>query len=101
MNKLKFTKHASSRMQQRAIDDVLVGLILNLGKKYSDGKGCTIYGLTDRKQRHRVASALRKKAEKLEKQDGLFAVESKEGALITLGYQDRRFTQLKNSWSSK
>jgi hypothetical protein len=77
-------------MQQRAMNGVLVELVLSHGEEIHDKNGDIFYCLNDRKRRHRFAHQLRKAADKLEAKDGLFAVESGGGELKTTGHQYRR-----------
>lgn len=84
------TRHAQARMQQRGITADLVEIVLSMGVPSHDRDGTTFYCLQDRKRRQQLASHLRRVAEKLETQNGLFAVESGNGELITVGHQDRR-----------
>jgi hypothetical protein len=84
------TRHAQTRMQQRAIGELLVDLVLSLGDETHDYQGGVFYSLQDRKCRRWLARDLRRAADKLESKDGLFAVAGAHGELITVGHQYRR-----------
>ncbi len=84
------TQHAQARMQQRGITPAVVELILGLGDQSYDRDGSTYYLLQDKKRRLALASDLRRIAGSLEAPNGLFAVESGTGELITVGRQHRR-----------
>ncbi|WP_373509803.1 hypothetical protein [Thiocapsa sp.] len=87
---MTLTCHAQTRMQQRAISELVVDLVLSLGVEAHDYQGAAFYSLQDRKCRRSLARDLRRAADKLESKDGLFAVAGAQGELITVGHQYRR-----------
>lgn len=88
--KTPLTEHAQERMMQRAVNDVVLDLILELGETYQDYGGATYVLLKNRHARKRIARKLKQAANKLERRDGLFAVEAEDGAIVTVGHAHSR-----------
>ena len=90
MNKMvdrsNLTQHAKERMMQRAIDELVTSLVLEFGDAHTDSDGCTYTELRKKKLCKKIARKLKRAANKLERQDGVFVVESEVGSIVTVGH---------------
>lgn len=85
----RYTKHASKRVQQRAIDEALIAAVTTMGHEFHDKDG-SVYISTNKGKQKALAKKLRKLADKLEHRDPVFLVENSDGSLRTAGRQYRR-----------
>ena len=86
---MNFTKHASSRCQQRAISPMLIDLLLQFGSSEKAGSGaCKIF--FDKADRRRVKAYAGTFARLLDEHLDLYAVVGEDGQIITVGHRLER-----------
>ncbi len=83
------SKHATARMQQRAIDTNIVDLLLAHGAHFYSG-GSEVY-LLDRKTREYMQSHRVVPVNVLEKLRDAYIVVANDGTIVTAGHRHRRF----------
>lgn len=83
------SKHAVTRMQQRAIDEEIVDLLLAHGSHFYSG-GAEIYMLA-RRTREYMASRNFVPVNMLEKLRDAYIVVANDGTIITAGHRHKRF----------
>jgi hypothetical protein len=89
MNKsVRLSDHAHIRMQQRAIPEKFIPLILEYGEGKFVGSGCQEWRLNNR-----VIKKLRKDLKailnQLDSLSNAYVIEGKDGSIVTLGHKYR------------
>lgn len=83
------TKHAQRRVDQRGISSILLNLLMYFGESHGVKGGAETINFGTRKERQRFAKALRKIADKIERDSSVYTIVNGE-AVITCGYQYKR-----------
>lgn len=86
---MQLSKHAAVRMQQRAINDEIVDLLLAHGAHFYSG-GAEVY-LLDRKTREYMTSHRVVPVNVLEKLSNAYLVVANDGTIVTAGHRNKRF----------
>lgn len=90
MMHIQITDHAKVRMRQRGIDDGILPLLVQYGKKTHDNRGGTVLYLT-KESRHRIEREHGK--DLLKRFDGkldIYAVVNQGNGVITVGHRYKR-----------
>lgn len=87
MSELRFTDHARTRMQQRAIPSTVVEALLAYGRGQHDHRGSTIVYFDKAARRRLERERLDRE---LERFLDAYAVVATNGEVITVGHRDRR-----------
>ena len=86
---MEFTKHAATRMQQRALDTQVVHWLNRYGRRVHGKNGDVIVHF-DKKSRRRLSASLsREEFVRIEKKLDAYLVEM-DGLVITVGYRYKR-----------
>ncbi len=86
---LVVTRHASKRMQQRAISPSAIDLVLRHGREYHAGDGAVAYHLG-----RRVVKGARSEGLRIEVAEHICVVFSADGAIMTV----QHMRQIPRSW---
>ncbi len=87
------TAHAAARARQRAIPAFLIDLLRRYGREQHDGRGGVIL-FFDRAARERVrAQAEARELARNSHWLNAYAVEGRDGALVTVGWRRRRINR--------
>lgn len=81
----RVTEHARKRMQQRAIPDQLLPLMLEYGQREQAGDGCRRWRLT-RKAVATMRRDLKSIMGRLDSVQDAYLIESADGAIVTVGH---------------
>lgn len=86
------TSHARARLQQRGIASDALDMLLSYGREAQDHHGAVILYM-DKAAQRRLAAASKAKNE-VRRLSGLYAVLSRHGQVITVGYRTRRINRV-------
>lgn len=86
---MNLTQHAAERAQQRRIPPLVVDVLLSFGRVFRR-RGADVYVL-DKKGRYEAERYLGRAVKQLEHYLDAYLVVGDDGAVITMGYRQRRF----------
>lgn len=88
-----YTHHARARMQQRGISPAVIDCLLRFGSEQYDRHGGVVV-FFDKAARRRLLRDGRLSPVEMERMQGVYAVVSHEGSVVTTGHRRRRVRRL-------
>lgn len=87
------SKHANTRLQQRAIPPIMLDLLFDYGKFEYDHHGAEVYYF-DKAGKERARAALQqKKSTQIDHCLNIYLVMSSDGNVVTVGHLDKRINR--------